>query len=111
MKKFTWYIFLSLAAIALHAQRTVINDANAESRKVSGFHGIEVSGGIALYLSQDDEEALAVSAITADARNDIHTEVQNGILKIWYKNTGRKWSSGNRKLRAYVAFTKLDQLK
>jgi hypothetical protein len=110
MKKCTWFFILLLAVTTSHAQRTVINDANVETRKVSGFHGIEVSGGINLYLSQDDEEALAVSASSPDARNDIHTEVQNGILKIWYKNNG-KWKSGNRRLRAYVAFKKLDQLK
>jgi hypothetical protein len=110
MKKITCLFTLLLAFTSLWAQRTVINDANVESRKVSGFHSVEVSGGIHLYLSQDDEEALAVSASTTDARNNIQTEVQNGILKIWYKNSG-KWKSGNRRLRAYVAFKKLDQLK
>jgi hypothetical protein len=111
MKKCTFFLVLFLFAIGVQAQRTVISDANVQSRKVPGFNGIEVSGGIDLYLSQDDEEALAVSASTSDARDDIRTEVQNGILKIWYKNSGRKWTSGNRKLRAYVAFKNLDQIK
>ena len=72
-------ILLLLAAFTMHAQRTVINDPNVQGRAVKPFHSIEVSGGIDLYLSQAEEEALAVSAGTAAMRDNIQTEVINGI--------------------------------
>ena len=67
---------------AVIAQKTV-NDPNAEKRNVSGYHAIEVGGGIDLYLSQG-EEAVAVSASETKYRDRIKTEVKNGVLKIWY---------------------------
>jgi hypothetical protein len=111
MKSIYVLTFMLVAALTMQAQRTVINDPNVHSRSVKPFHGIEVSGGIDLYLSQADEEALAVSASTVSAREDIQTEVTDGILKISYRQHGKMWTSGNRKLRAYVAFRKLDRLK
>jgi hypothetical protein len=111
MKRIHVLTFLLLATFTLHAQRTVINDPNVQGRTVKPFHGVEVSGGIDLYLSQAEEEALAVSASTAGMRDDIQTEVTDGILKISYKAHGKFLTSGNRKLRAYVAFVKLDKLK
>src|SRR5262249_27803009 len=90
---------LSLAAIA---QKT-INDPNAEKRSVSSFHGVEVSGGIDLYLTQGDE-AVAVSASEAKFRDRIRTEVKNGVLKIWVETgSGFHLDWGNRKLKAYVS--------
>lgn len=107
-------IFLSLFAlialnIAVLAQKT-LNDPNAEKRPVSGYHAVEVSGGIDLYLSYG-EEAVAVSASETKYRDNIRTEVKNGVLKIWYD-----WKSsinlivGNRKLKAYVSYKTLDRL-
>ena len=93
------------------AQKT-INDANAQKRNVSGFHAIEVGGGIDLYLSQGDE-AVAVSASKNEYRDKIITEVKNGVLKIWYdykSNLRIDWNS-NRKLKAYVSFKNLDGLE
>ena len=103
--------FLATAALssADFAQKT-INDPNAEKRNVSGYHAIEVSGGIDLYLSQGDE-SVAVSASENKFRDRIKTEVKNGVLKIWYEsnsNINIEW--GNRKLKAYVSFKNLDNL-
>jgi len=98
----------SLGALAAHAQKTIINDPNAEVRTVSNFHGIEVSSAINLYLSQGDQETVVVSANDVKWREYIRTEVENGILKIWLDN--RKWSRGNVKIKAYVSFTTLDKL-
>lgn len=106
-------IFLALAILAIgtvaFAQKT-INDPNAEKRNVSGYHAIEISSGIDLYLSQGDE-AVAVSASEVKYRSNIRTEVKNGVLKIWYEtnsNFNIEW--GNRKLKAYVSFKNLDKL-
>ena len=86
------------------AQKTIINDANAEKRDVPGFSGITVSGGIDIYLSQGNEDGIAVSA------TEIKTEVKNGTLQIRYESDGVSWGSGNKKLRAYVSFKNINQL-
>jgi hypothetical protein len=89
----------------------IVNDANAEKRNVSGFHGVDVSGGIDLYISQG-QEAVAVSASETKFRDKIKTEVKNGVLKIWYESNSNihiDWS--NRKMKAYVSFKNLDMLE
>ncbi len=111
MKKI-FSLFLAIAIVSLASAQKVVKDANAEKRNVSGYHAIEVSGGIDLYLSQGDE-SVAVSASETKFRERIITEVKNGVLKIWYerdehKNIQVDW--GNRKLKAYVSFKTLDAL-
>src|SRR6185503_11020599 len=107
-KLFSLLVVLGLIVTA-SAQKTV-NDANAEKRNASGFHAIEVSGGIDLYLSQG-EEAVAVSASKTDYRDKIITEVKDGVLKIWFdwKNSS-KFNWDNHKLKAYVSVKNLDKL-
>ena len=110
MKKLFGLLMLTGLAFAGSAQKT-INDANAEKRNVSGFHAIEVSGGIDLYLSQGNE-AVAVSASSAEYRNKIMTTVENGVLKIWYEwKSSLRIEWGNKKLKAYVSFKDIDQLR
>ncbi len=88
-----------------------IHDANAEKRNLSGFHAIEVSGGIDLYLSQGDE-AVAVSASSTEIRDRIKTEVKNGVLKIWFeRNIGFHANWSNKKMKAYVSFKDIDGLQ
>ena len=98
----------SFLILTAHAQKTIINDPNAEVRPVKGFHGIEVSNAINLYLSQGEEETVVVSANDVKWREYIRTEVVDGILKITLDT--HKWSRGNVKIKAYVSFTTLDKL-
>ena len=107
MKQF----FLSIFTIALFlnatAQKTFVSDANAEVRTLPGsFSNIEVSGGIDLYLSQYETEAIAVSAASDQYRQNIKTIVENNTLKIYYDG-GKNWNTGNKKLKAYVSFKTL----
>ena len=97
-----------LLVMGAWAQKTVIEDPNAVLRPVKGYHGIEVSSAISLYLSPGDQETVAVSARDVKWRDRIRTEVVDGILKIWLDAKG--WSLGNNKLKAYVSFTTLDKL-
>ncbi len=109
-------LFLSFLAIAFvttagFAQKT-INDANAEKRTVGSFHGIEVSTGIELTLTNGSTEEVAVSAASTEFRDKIVTEVKNGILKIHYET---KTGSVNKvkqtkALKAYVSYKTLDLL-
>ena len=108
MKKFILIITAFLFGAAVYAQK--INDVNAEKRNVSGYHAVEVSGGIDLYLSEGDE-SVAVSAAETKHRDRIKTEVKNGVLKIWYEyNSNVKLDWGNRKMQAYVSYKSLDKL-
>lgn len=110
MRKLFNVFFFSLFVAVAFAQKT-INDPNAEKRNVSGYHGIEISGGIDLFLSQGNE-TVAVSASETTNRDRIKTEVKNGILKIWYEHQGNisfDWGS-NRKMKAYVSFSDIDRL-
>ena len=100
----------SLALMNVRAQKTIINDPNAEVRAVKGYHAIEVSSAITLYLSQGDQETVAVSASEIKWRDRIRTEVVDGVLKITLENGTWAWNSGNKKLKAYVSFTTLDKL-
>ena len=104
-------LFLSgLIVLAVSAQKT-INDANAQKRNVSGFHAIEISGGIDLYLSQGNE-TVAVSASSTEHRDRIVTKVEDGVLKIWHEpKSGIRIDWGNYKMRAYVSFKDLDYLR
>lgn len=102
------FVLACLLGLSGWAQKTVIHDPNAQVRPVKGYHGIEVSDAIDLYLSQGDEEVVAVSAQDIKWRDRIRTEVVDGILKI--SVTGKLLSLGNRKLKAYVSFNKLDRL-
>lgn len=95
------------------AQGKVINDKNAEARKLSGsFTAIEVSHSIDLYLTQGNEEAVAVSAATTAIRDRIVVTVENGTLRIRIADTGSNWwrNTSNKKMKAYVSFKSLGKL-
>jgi hypothetical protein len=109
-------IILSLLTIiSLHsfAQDAVVNDANAEKRTLSGsFSAIKVSDGIDLYLSQGNEESIAVSASEQKYLDRFKTVVDNGVLKIYYDNSTMIWNGNEkRKLKAYVSFKTLERLQ
>lgn len=111
MRQLSLLLFISFISLVSFAQKQV-NDPNAESRSVSGFHKIEVSSGIQLFLSQSNSEAVAVSAVNAEYRSRIKTEVINGVLKIYYDRNFLKDMSDrpNKKLKAYVSVVNLDGL-
>jgi hypothetical protein len=108
-------IFLSMMAAGTiffaSAQKTIVNDANAEKRNVPGFTAVRVSNAIDLYLTQGDEDGVAVSASEIKYRDRIRTEVKDGMLKIWYETNGMKWNTGNKKMRAYVSFKNIRELQ
>lgn len=100
---------LVAAGISSNAQ-VIINDGNAEERKVTPFTGIRVSGGIAVQLSQGSDYALAVSASDPKYVNNIKTEIIDGILTISYSGSNLRMNE-NRNLRAYIAFKNLESLQ
>jgi len=112
MKKIFSLFLFAFVFISASAQKQLIDDPNAEPRKLSGsFHGIAVSSAIDLYLTQGNEEAIAVSADDKRDITKISTEIENGVLVIKYVNAGHiSWFRGNKKLKAYVSFKNIDRL-
>lgn len=105
------FLIICITGNTVFSQKT-INDPNVEKRPVGSFHGIEVSTGIELTLTEGDKEEIAVSAETTEFRDRIVTKVENGILKIHYDN---KIASINKRketknLKAYVSYKVLDLL-
>lgn len=112
MKKLLAFSVITALAIASFGQKT-INDAHAEKRSVGSFHAIVVSDGIDLFLSQGNE-TVAVSASETKFRDRIHTEVKDGVLKIWYENPSNfniNFKEAKKNLKAYVSFSTLDRLR
>ena len=112
MKKLL-FSFLTIISLHSFAQDAVMNDANAEKRNLSGsFSAIKVSDGVDLYLSQGNEESIAVSASEQKYLDRFKTVVDNGVLKIYYDNSAMIWNGNDkRKLKAYVSFKMLEKLQ
>jgi hypothetical protein len=105
-------VFLSMLSFSVmaQAQKEFVVDANAEQRTISGsFNTVMVSGGIDLYLSQSENEAVAVSASEERFVTDIKVTVDNNTLRIYYDGD-KGWTRKNRSLRAYVSFKNLEKL-
>jgi hypothetical protein len=112
MKKLFLSVLITAIACGTSFAQKIINDLNVEKRTVSSFHGIEVSTGIELTLTEGNTEEVAVSAATTEFRDKIVTEVKNGILKIYYETKTGAINKINqtKALKAYVSYTTLDLL-
>ncbi len=108
MKRILLALLLMAGVTAAMAQRT-IKDENVEVRTASNFTVIKLSSAFDVYLTQGNEETVAVSASSKKYMQDIIVEVRNGVLEIDYRPKG-KWRTGNRKLKAYISFKQLDKL-
>lgn len=114
MKKFSTIVLMVLFGMTIHAQKT-INDPNAEPRNVGGeFHGIRVSNAFDVYISQGNEDAVAISASKQEYKNKIITKVENGILIIKFDDDKKFWKglgSSKQNLKAYISIKKIDRLE
>ena len=112
MKKIQVMLMVMLVSAVLFAQKT-INDPNAEPRNLSGFHAIKISNAFDVYISQGNEDAVAISASKAEYREKIITKVENGVLIIRFdddKKFWKGWNGDKTKLKAYISVKKLDKL-
>jgi hypothetical protein len=111
MKKL--FVLLSglLVAAGLYAQQP-ISDPNIQVREAKDFHAISVSSSFDVYLTQGNEEKVAVSASDVKYLENIKVEVRNGVLEIGWDHKGKwnKWNNGNKKLKAYISFKNIDKL-
>lgn len=82
-----------------------IGSAIEKSYDVSGFNGIDVSGGFDVILSQGESESVVLRA-QENLYEYIHVEVDNGILRIYTKNN--LWPT--RPLEARIMFRDINRL-
>jgi hypothetical protein len=111
MKLILITIFTGLA-LQLNAQSTIVNDANAKQRTLTGsFSAVSVSSGIELLLTQGNEVSLAVSASEPKYEEKLKTVIENNVLKIYYDNAGISWvNEKKRNLKAYLSFKTLEKI-
>lgn len=111
MKKVFSFVLAAALSASISAQKT-INDANAEVREAKNFHAIQLSSAFDVYITQSNEESVAVSASEAKYKEEIEVKVDNGVLKIGMKNNNwmKKWNTGKMKLKAYISFKHIDKL-
>lgn len=113
MKKINVLLMTMLFSAVLFAQKT-INDPNAEPRNLSGFHAIRISNAFDVYISQSNDDAVAISASKQEYKDKIITKVENGVLIIRFEDDKKFWKSlgGDKtKLKAYISVKKLDRLE
>ncbi len=110
-QRFLLLLTVSIISFSACAQNEkVINDANAQTRTVGSFHSIQIEDGVDLYLTQGNQEAVAVSAANDEYRDKIVTKVENGVLKIYYRE-GFNITWKSRKLRAYISAKTIEEIK
>lgn len=105
-------ILLAMALLfisGLVEAQKLVNDPNAEVRKVASFHALHVSNAFDIILTQGSEEGLAISADHKEDLPFITTNVEAGVLKIGFDQKN-KWRPKSRKLKAYIAVKNLDEL-
>lgn len=111
MKKSILVFSVCFLSIIAFAQKQIVVDPNAEIRSINGsFNKIKVSNAIDLYLSQSDNESLAVSASENKYKDYIKTVVENNVLKI-YTEGDRNWFRKGHKFKVYVSFKNLQELE
>jgi hypothetical protein len=108
MKKIIVILTAVLFVSSLRAQQTM-SDPNVQVREAKNFHAIHVSSAFDVYLSQGNEEKVAVSAASEKDLADITVEVRNGVLEVGWDRKG-KWSRGNKKLKAWISFKNINEL-
>lgn len=97
----------ALLCVPALKSNAVIKQEQQQTRTTGSFHGIKVSSGIDLHLTQGGHEAVVVKA-SPDLIDDIITEVKDGVLNIYMKEH-HSWS-WNEKRNVDVTFNMLDLL-
>jgi hypothetical protein len=99
--------FLSICFSYTYAQNS------EETRNVSGFKSIRISGGIDLYLKQGATESIRVVA-DKDRMEKIKTEKEGDVLKIYYGNNDSwfkmDFSWKNKPMKVYITVKELTGL-
>lgn len=111
MKKIIACLLFASTVLVAAAQKEIVNDPNAEVREIGGsFNSIKISGGIDLFLTQSDDEAVAVSASENKYKDGIKTIIENKTLRIFYLGL-KGWNKDKKSMRIYVSFKNLEKIE
>lgn len=109
MKK--WLLLLVCFPAFLYAQeKTMVYDANAAERTLPAFSELIVEGGIDVFLSPFQKQAVAVSARDLSTRNRILTKVEGKTLRIGMSSRNGL-ARGDLRLRVYISVPHIEKLK
>lgn len=108
MKQFICILIAACMSVAASAQK-VINDPNAEARNVGSFNKIDISSAFEVIITQGNSEGVVVSSNIEGDNQNIQTSVENGKLRVGYRNQGKKWYR-NQNLKAYISVKNLEYL-
>ncbi len=101
--------FLIITVVGLNTATAAGTSDKTENRNLKNFNEIRVSAGIELFLSMGDKESVKVVA-DADVIDDIKTEVQNGVLRIYVKQKSWLTRGFNKTMKAYVTVKELQRI-
>ncbi|MBU1579151.1 MAG: DUF2807 domain-containing protein [Bacteroidetes bacterium] len=97
-------LFLSLVSSQLFAA-TPASAVEKETREVSGFNELEVSGGFEVILTQGSSESLTLEA-DEDILGNIKTKVVGKTLEIYVQGRIRNYKT----MRIYLTFVELNSI-
>lgn len=100
---------LSLVLGFLLITLSMIHGQHSETRSVRAFKTIQVSSGIDLYLSQENNQSVKVES-KKDQLDNVITEVKGDALIIKLDKKGGSWSWNNSNVRVYVRTATLEAL-
>ncbi|HEY4650713.1 MAG TPA: head GIN domain-containing protein [Pontibacter sp.] len=100
------FILALLLANAVQAQQVKGNgNLQTQTRKVSGFTGVKVSGGFAVEIKQGNKEEVRIEA-EENLMDNIKTVVKNGVLHIYSEGS----INTKKGMKAYVTVDKLNKV-
>lgn len=108
MKQLLLTLMTACLVLGAGAQK-VINDPNVELRSVGAFNKIEISSAFEVIITQTKESSVAVSSNIAGDNQNITTTVENGKLRVGYRNPNKKWQR-NHNLKAYISVKDIEYL-
>ena len=110
MKKLLLLLFTSITVCSFAQWETITGNGNVkkETRDVTGFTGVALSGNMNVQLAYGTSNTITVEG-DENLLPYIETKVQDGVLQVKTKNrTGLKTRS---KLMVYVSLTKVTELR
>jgi hypothetical protein len=93
-----------------HKESTSSNDVQ-KVREVKNFDAIEVSGAIDLTVLQGTEEGVTVNSTSDEMVARTKTEVENGVLKIYFDDKGANWDGQSEKISVSVKYVDVKRIE
>ena len=103
-------LLLSVLLICFFYSETTAQKYVTTTRQATGFNGVNISGGIDLYITQGTSASVKIEA-REDIQSDIITEVKGGKLEIYFKTRGLfNLTLRSNSMKAYVTLPVLTNI-